>query len=137
MTTTPHSPKNRAKAELILQHAKKVLFSVDHLAPEAIAAYVDCELSPVARKRARLHLLQCEECAHEVRTQRAASEALNFCNTSDEVRASDDLLAKLTGIAHKCGPGPDASDTPCPKPEEMLDKVETLLRTLKKSTGGA
>lgn len=47
-----------------------------HLALDAIVAYVDEELSPVARRRALEHLARCPECAAEVVAQTQARLAL-------------------------------------------------------------
>ena len=44
--------------------------STDHLNPEAIAAYVDGELSKAATLRAERHLQLCGECCEEVQAQR-------------------------------------------------------------------
>lgn len=48
--------------------------SVEHLSLEAVAAFVDGELTPLAMHRARVHLVHCEECRAEVAQQRRASE---------------------------------------------------------------
>ena len=40
--------------------------SVEHLSLEAVAAFVDGELTPLAMHRARVHLVHCEECRAEV-----------------------------------------------------------------------
>ncbi|MEH3154814.1 MAG: hypothetical protein PGN29_05530 [Gordonia paraffinivorans] len=67
----------------------------DHLAPEAVAAYVDGELRFTAHMRAARHLAMCAECAAEVEAQGAARSALR---TSGEVTMPLDLLGQLTQI---------------------------------------
>jgi Putative zinc-finger len=47
-----------------------------HLAVEAVAAYVDDALSPLARERARRHLAACAECRVVVEAQREAKVLL-------------------------------------------------------------
>ncbi|WKD59503.1 anti-sigma factor family protein [Corynebacterium caspium] len=113
-------------------YARKLFAHTDHLNPEAIAAYVDDELIPAARRRARHHLRECPACQTEVQKQRAAAEALHYNNFSADVRAPQALVAKLTEIAEASCPGPDAFHIPCPEPETLLDKVETLFRILKR-----
>lgn len=71
--------------------------SVDHLGPEAIAAFVDGEMSKTSAGRAHSHLLACPECRAEVNKQRGASSYLRSCNYN--VRAPRELLARLTNIA--------------------------------------
>ena len=110
--------------------------SVEHLSPEAVAAFVDGELSDAATHRARVHLVHCPECRHEIERQRGASEWLRCSNIREEVRAPHDLLARLAGIAS--GPvkaGPDAESTPTPEPECLLDRVEMMLRAVKRNQG--
>jgi hypothetical protein len=66
-----------------------------HLMPDAVVAFVDGELSPLARERAAEHISKCPFCATETRTQRQARSA---------VRAAGDpgtpasLLAALRAI---------------------------------------
>lgn len=50
--------------------------STEHLASEAIAAYVDGELRMSAYLRASHHLSICPECAFEVDSQQQARRAL-------------------------------------------------------------
>lgn len=110
--------------------------SVEHLSLEAVAAFVDGELSDAATHRARVHLVHCPECRAEIERQRGASEWLRGSNITEEVRAPHDLLARLTGIA--AGPvkaGPDAESMPPPEPECLLDKVEMILRAVKRNQG--
>jgi hypothetical protein len=67
----------------------------DHLAPEAVAAYVDGELRFTAHMRAARHLAMCADCAAEVEAQGAARSALRTCA---EVAVPQDLLGSLTQI---------------------------------------
>ncbi|MBV9144112.1 MAG: zf-HC2 domain-containing protein [Pseudonocardiales bacterium] len=68
-----------------------------HLAMDAVVAFVDGELAPIARDRAAAHLTVCQSCAAEVATQ---------CQTSKVVRSAQcppvpaDLLAALRDIPH-------------------------------------
>ncbi len=57
-----HSPKNKVRH----------FASVEHLNPEAVAAFVDNELSPAAAHRAKIHLVHCPECREEIHRQRGA-----------------------------------------------------------------
>lgn len=114
----------------------KKFSSVEHLSHEAVAAFVDGELTPSAAHRARVHVVQCPECRAEVHGQRGAAEMLRGCNLSAHVRAPEDLLARLAGIASaNLGPGPDADATPVARPEDFMDRVETMIRTIRKMQG--
>lgn len=76
---------------------KKPRFSsTEHLGPEAVAAFADRELSPAALHRARVHIVQCDECRAEVNHQRAAAEQLRCCNADESVRAPKSLVQRLT-----------------------------------------
>lgn len=112
------------------------LASVEHLSPEAVAAFVDGELTDLAAHRARVHLVHCAECRAEIERQRGASEWLRGSNITDEVRAPRDLLNRLAGIATgPVCPGPDAESTPTQVPQGLLDKVEMLMRAVKRNQG--
>ncbi|MCH6196338.1 hypothetical protein MHT86_02335 [Corynebacterium mastitidis] len=114
----------------------RVFASVDHLNPEAVAAFVDGEMCAGALHRARAHLVHCGECRREVRRQRLAAEALHEANCLADVRAPSELLGRLHDIAKgACGPGPGAEEVPTPRPETMLDKVEVFMRTVRRNTG--
>lgn len=118
------------------RNRRKKFSSVEHLSHEAVAAFVDGELSAPAEHRARVHVVQCPECRREVHIQRNASELLRGCNLSTRVRAPDDLLARLAGIAQSDpGPGPDADSTPVAQPEDFMDRVELMIRTIRKIQG--
>ncbi|GDY29991.1 zf-HC2 domain-containing protein [Gandjariella thermophila] len=47
-----------------------------HLLPDAVVAFVDGELSPIARERAATHLMRCPACAAEAAAQRQARSAV-------------------------------------------------------------
>ncbi len=76
----------------------------EHLASEAIAAYVDGELRMNAYLRAAEHLAKCPECASEVEAQQQARIALRQA-AQHQISAPTDLhdtlsripLADLTG----------------------------------------
>lgn len=110
--------------------------SVEHLSHEAVAAFVDDELAESAAHRARVHVVQCAECRREVHTQRGAAQLLRGSNVSSQVRAPQELMAKLTGIASApVEPGPCAENTPCAEPEDFVDRVEMLVRTFRRMHG--
>lgn len=68
----------------------------EHLAPEAIAAFVDGELSTTAQQRALDHIARCPECAGEVTAQSSAQSTLRAC--CDDVRLPEGLLGQLSEI---------------------------------------
>lgn len=110
--------------------------SVEHLSHEAVAAFVDDELADAAAHRARVHVVQCPECRREVHAQRGAAQLLRGANLSAQVRVPQELMTKLAGIANTpMQPGPDAEHTPCAKPEDFVDRVETLVRTFRRMHG--
>ncbi|WP_028477228.1 zf-HC2 domain-containing protein [Nocardia sp. CNY236] len=84
----------------------------EHLASEAIAAYVDGELRMNAYLRAAQHLEQCPECAAEVDAQHQARIALR---RADQVRMPSELRDSLTRIPLAELPG-GASNTGATSP---------------------
>lgn len=80
--------------------------SDEHLATEAVVAYVDGELSVTAHERATRHLAHCTLCTAEVAAQRQARAAVRSAS-APEVPLS--LLAALHAIPHSAElpPGPD------------------------------
>jgi predicted anti-sigma-YlaC factor YlaD len=78
--------------------------STEHLASEAIAAYVDGELRMNAYLRAAQHLGMCPECAAEVEAQQQARKALR---ESGEIAIPKSLMGTLgripTGEFPLCG----------------------------------
>lgn len=71
----------------------------DHLGPEAVAAFVDGEMSRKSAHNARVHLVLCENCRADVHRQRRAAHALRNCNSDEQVQASESLLDRLRSIA--------------------------------------
>ncbi|AJE32859.1 hypothetical protein B842_05040 [Corynebacterium humireducens NBRC 106098 = DSM 45392] len=132
----PRMPKMTRPARARATRRPREFASVEHLSPEAVAAFVDGELTDLACHRARVHLVHCAECRAEIERQRGASEWLRGSNIGEDVRAPHELLARLAGIA-SAPPrsGPDAESTPTPVPEGLLDKMEMILRAVKRNQG--
>ena len=125
----PSAPKRRPRR-------RRDFASVEHLSLEAVAAFVDGELSDTACHRARVHLVHCAECRAEIERQRGASEWLRGSNIGEDVRAPHDLLTRRAGIASTPPrSGPDAESTPTPVPEGLMDKMEMILRAVKRNQG--
>ncbi|HET8992969.1 zf-HC2 domain-containing protein [Rhodococcus sp. SJ-2] len=82
--------------------------STEHLASEAVAAFVDGELRMSAYLRAAQHLSICGECATEVEAQEQARRALRSAARQAPAMPSS-LLGALSNIpSHLCDkPGPD------------------------------
>ena len=80
-----------------------VPMSVEHLGPEAIAAFVDGELAPRAEMRARTHVAHCKGCRREVLTQWevAATTRSTVQNENERLFASLGLIKKLTQIPER------------------------------------
>lgn len=68
-----------------------------HLAVDAVVAFVDAELAPAARDRAAAHLVMCPSCAAEVAAQRQARSVVRSAQCPV---APADLLAALRDIPH-------------------------------------
>ncbi len=68
-----------------------------HLAVDAVVAFVDGELGAVARDRAAAHLTICPSCAGEVAAQR---QARNVVRSAQCPPVPADLLATLRDIPH-------------------------------------
>ena len=77
--------------------AKREFNSTDHLNPEAVAAFVDGELSDSAFRRAARHLTDCDECSAEVDAQRRAANRLRVVDNSG-VHAPASLVERLAGM---------------------------------------
>ena len=107
--------------------------SVEHLSPEAVAAFVDGALTPGAAHRARVHMVHCVECRNDVDHQRRAAERLRTCGENDDIRVPSSLMERLTSIAQSCPAGPGIEDTVCSPPETLLDKVDILYRAVRRS----
>lgn len=70
--------------------------STEHLASEAIAAYVDGELRMGAHMRASQHLAMCPECAAEVEAQQNARRMLR--HSACDITIPSSLLGMLSQI---------------------------------------
>ena len=77
---------------------KREFNSTDHLNPEAVAAFVDGELSDSAFRRAARHLEDCDECSAEVDAQRRAANRLRVVDNSG-VHAPASLVERLAGMS--------------------------------------
>jgi anti-sigma factor RsiW len=71
-----------------------------HLAVDALVAFVDGELAPGARDRAAAHLTRCQSCAAEIAAQR---QARSVVRSADCPTAPADLLAALREIPQTAG----------------------------------
>ncbi|WP_080795576.1 hypothetical protein [Corynebacterium pacaense] len=109
--------------------------SVEHLSSDAVAGFVDNELSRGAMHRARIHLVHCGECREEISRQRDTSEYLRAECLSEEVSAPKDLMAKLAGIANDCAPGPGADELAMQRPDSFVAKVESVVRAVRRTQG--
>lgn len=85
--------------------------STEHLAIEAVAAFVDGELRMTAHLRAAHHLSLCPQCAAEVEAQRQARSALR---DSCPIIVPTSLLGQLSQIPH---------DTPAEPPEPAQEPL--------------
>ncbi len=132
MSTHPTRPTQRrgAREMRVVAAARARFDSIDHLGPEAVAAFVDGEMTPQAAHRARMHLALCAECRRDVARQQGTSAALrNSCLTS-RLQASAELLARLNAIAQEgCPPGPGAG--PQTKAEMLAQRWEDLIQSVR------
>jgi anti-sigma factor RsiW len=77
-----------------------------HLAVDALVAFVDGELAPAAYDRAAAHLVRCQYCAAEVAAQR---QARSLVRSAQCPPVPANLLAALRDIPHTAGlPDPPA-----------------------------
>lgn len=75
-----------------------------HLTVDAVVAFVDGELGPVARDRAAQHLSACQSCTAEVGVQRLARSVMRAAQCP---QVPAELLAALRDIPHTAElPGP-------------------------------
>lgn len=81
--------------------------STEHLSTEAIAAFVDGELSMKGHLRAAGHLSQCAECAAAVDAQGQARTALR---ESCPISVPTSLLGALSQIPHHPIPDPQSEE---------------------------
>ena len=91
-------------------HHEHHFASVDHLSAEAVAAYVDNELTPRALHRAKVHLLKCDECRCEIKAHLAASRRLREAAAHNTVSTPADLKARLASIPVECALDTDSHD---------------------------
>jgi anti-sigma factor RsiW len=92
--------RGRSFAELVAG-----LNAGQHLAVDAVVAFVDGELGPLAHDRAAAHLTVCQCCAAEVAAQ---CQARSVVRSAQCPLAPADLLAALRDIPHTADL-PDAS----------------------------
>lgn len=102
--------------------------STEHLSPEAVAAFVDCELPESAVVRAAQHMAQCQECFDEVEAQRGASERLCKANAGEDMHAPQELVERLAQLCPEDFPGDTIDEH---TDSRMFDRLEAALRTLK------
>ncbi|WP_420040483.1 zf-HC2 domain-containing protein [Gordonia sp. MP11Mi] len=69
--------------------------ATEHLAVEAVVAYVDNELSPMATSRADAHLVLCPRCSEEVVNQ---VRARSLVRGGAQMSAPPSLLGQLSQI---------------------------------------
>ena len=109
--------------------------SVDHLSSDAVAMFVDNELTTGAMHRARLHLVHCAECRDEITQQRDTVDYLRSECKNEQVTAPTDLKAKLMSLANECSPGPGADDCAIQRPDSFVAKVESMVRAVRRTQG--
>lgn len=113
--------------------------STDHLSAEAVAAFVDHELSPSAERRAADHVALCPECLADIVVQQRAAERLRRSDGANEVHAPSSLVRRLAGLREEDLPEPDggrgagaaAATGPLSAPRRAISKVEAALRALR------
>lgn len=137
-----HRGSHTHMIEKVRSRARR-LDTIGHLGPEAVVAFVDGEMPQKAAHRVRVHIVHCAECRAEVQQQRGASEWVRQCNVDLQVRAPQDLLAKLNGIAAALSTeAADNSSTVSAAPEnaaqrrqqDIGEKLEALRRVLRRGS---
>ena len=108
--------------------SKREFNSTDHLNPEAVAAFVDGELSDSAFRRAARHLEDCDECSAEVDAQRRAANRLRVVDNSG-VHAPASLVERLAGMCAEDLDGP--GEVPGPR-DKVKDLLQSALGALKR-----
>lgn len=111
MRTLSWLPQNFVSVDHEALAAPPRFSSTDHLATEAVAAYVDGELPMKAHLRAASHLSACPQCKAEVDAQGQAREALR---ESRPVTMPSTLLGLLSAIPQTAPeePAPGEGDGP-------------------------
>ncbi len=110
-------------------------WSTEHLGTEAVAAFVDGELTATARKRAQEHLLACPECRREVARQHLAAQRLR---DSAALRIPSELRSRLAQMrdmvdnAEVTDAVADMRALAKRRPESLLAAVEQLMRELRR-----
>lgn len=104
--------------------------SIDHLGPEAVVAYVDGEMTPIAAERARMHIALCAECRDEVYRQSGTSQALRQACMTSSMRAPSELIVRLTAIAQEYGNMPQAS-TSEGLADALVQRIDDALRVVR------
>ncbi|WP_141764882.1 anti-sigma factor [Corynebacterium sp. HMSC034A01] len=107
--------------------ARREFNSTDHLNPEAVAAFVDGELSDAAFRRAARHLEDCEECSAEVDTQRRAANRLRVVDNSG-VHAPASLVERLAGMCDEDLDGPGGAPGPRDRVKDLLQSALGALK---------
>lgn len=119
---------------MIRQDHEHKFLSTEHLGTEAIAAFVDGELSEIAERRAQAHLMACPECRREVAHQRLAAKRLRdsaALHIPAEVRAR---IANLAGACEDTDPARaiSARSLAHRRPESLSVALEQIVRGLRK-----
>ena len=115
--------------------AKREFKSTDHLNPEAVAAFVDGELSDSAFHRAAKHLEDCDECRAEVDCQRKAANQLRVVDDSD-VHAPASLVERLAGLCAD-EPASGVAGDRVSAPRGTLGRLGSALHSSVQSSLGA
>ncbi|NLZ58202.1 MAG: hypothetical protein GX898_07885, partial [Corynebacterium sp.] len=105
------------------------------LSSDAVAMFVDNELTNGAMHRARLHLVHCADCREEISKQRDTVDYVREECKNEQVTAPTDLKAKLMSLANECSPGPGADDCAIQRPESFVAKVESVVRAVRRTQG--
>lgn len=110
-------PSNFVSVDREALEAPRRFSSTDHLATEAVAAFVDGELPMKAHLRAASHLALCQQCAAEVDAQGQARAALR---ESRPVSIPTTLMGLLSAIPQSA---PDEPVPPLPgEPPEGVQR---------------
>ena len=112
----------------MMSMTKREFNSTDHLNPEAVAAFVDGELSDSAFRRAARHLSDCDECSGEVDAQRRAANRLRVVDNSC-VHAPASLVERLAGMS--AGDLDRAGEAPGPRGRvrDLGDNLSSALQS--------
>lgn len=119
---------------MIGQEHEHRFLSTEHLGTEAIAAFVDGELSDSAERRAQAHLMACPECRREVAHQRLAARRLR---NSAALHIPSDVRARIASLAGNCELENSTGGTPTRRlahrrPESLGVAVEQIVRGLRR-----